>query len=738
MRDFRKTPQYDYCSDPWRVFAIESSSSKEKSAGNVANGNHLILEGQGSSTISMPKVLIAYGSETGTAEAVASSLARRLKYCRPTLMTLNSASQQQLNQYSDILIICSTFGTGEPPMNAKQFFDIDLEEKVTDTNFAVLALGSSLYPDFCKAGKGIHLKMIDAGAKPAVNLTCVDSAEGQSNDILNWSIMIKKIVLPDSLLLHLQSMGVDDNDSKPVIISYCMKWHKDDDGQDGGLQLQHIGTMSCIQNRELLQYDNESRSTRHIDLLAPPGNAFETGDHISISPTNSTEMVIRLCACFSHELEIAAVKSGYYGLKMKAGRKAFLQESSRNMKCTPSLFWQTQQPFYIESIENGNTSLYPIETFINKSIYEVLHLSLDLSLSSDSFLADLLQMLCVKLEASAVTKPLSKSFLQMAKDTIENYNELGDCTPLENIKMNYPTIVHFFETFGELFCEPLDTKKTPLLTLADVLVMMPRLSPRQYSISSSGWGSPDKLSITVGVLNYRTSAGIKGKGVSSHYLANLKRGETVTANIIQSSFRAPQSHKYHIVLIGAGTGIAPFMGFLTDRASAMKNHASRRGMFGESHLFFGCRSDHEVLYKDQPLGWESSGVISKFHLAQSRQEGVRSQYVQDTLEDYGKQLVELLLSQRQTHVYICGDIVMANACKERCIMLLREYGNMSKLTATRFVSNMQINNRWQLDVWGMTKDDNDVLYGTNLSSSLVKTNQRVLNDDFSPRLSLLV
>ena len=743
MRDFRKTPQYDYCCEPWLVFNIESDITNNRADTRLVN--QIIRADDDEDevrSLDLPKVLIAYGSETGTAEAVATSLGRRLKVCQPSIMTLNFASGlKDFDSYSHMLIVCSTFGQGEPPFNAKEFVSVDLAGKISNINFAVLALGSSLYPDFCKAGEDIYSKMEEAGATSIINLTCADAAQGQNTEILNWSVLVKKMLLPDSLILHLQSRGMEDEVASRTP-SYTLKWHEDENCSDT-FQLMNIGTMQCSKNRELFRYEGGTdRSARHIELEAPQGAEYETGDHLSVTPANPIGMVSRFCACFSHELEIAAVRSGYYRLELAPIQRKFLKKTSDEMDMTQSLLWQIQQPFYVESVEKGGNSLYDNKMLTNRTLSEVLQLSVDLSFGADSYVIDLLQMLCTKLEEANVDRPTSRYFMKMAKVAIKFYNELGDCQRIEKIKMAFPTVVHFLEKFKQLFCVPLDTEEKPLINLADVLVMMPRLSPRHYSISSSGTSSPYKISITVGVLNYSTPAGVPGKGVCSHYLAGLKLGQTVNAKIIKSSFRPPQSLTNHMILIGAGTGLAPFIGFLADRASAMETFASKRDLFGQTHLFFGCKSDIEILYKDQLLAWESSGTITKFHLALSREDQIQKQYVQDAIENYGEELVQLLLShpRQAPHVYICGDISMANGCREKIISLLQLHGRMSKLTATRFVANMRINNCWQMDVYstGTTKvDGSDISYHNQSSLYLLLESRRTFAEDFALRPSLL-
>lgn len=137
------------------------------------------------------------------------------------------------------------------------------------------------------------------------------------------------------------------------------------------------------------------------------------------------------------------------------------------------------------------------------------------------------------------------------------------------------------------------------------------------------------------------------------------------------------------------------------------------------------------------MNWDENGVV-KLHLAHSRQQGEQTRHVDDLLQDYGKQFVDLLLSEHQAHVYICGHVGMANACKGKCMALLQQHGGMSKITATQFMANMRINNRWQIDVWGLSEEDDiDLSFHRNDSRYVIDESRRMLATDLIGRRSLL-
>ena len=664
MKDFQKLPQYDYCSDVWQVTDIQIESEQDTiDSTPISNADFI-----------KPNVLIAYGSETGTAEAAACSLARRMKICKPRVHTLNEMSRLEvttLAKFSHILIICSTFGAGEPPQNAKEFFNCDLERviKSLNTSFAVLALGSSLYPDFCKAGIMIHEYMMKFGAKPIMDVACADASKGSQSEIIRWSTSITKLILPASVRnqMRLENQTYEDKDQPK---SSLLRWHTAEDAKDSlNITDNSDGTWNCIANTELFMYENNRRrSTIHVELESFDEDiTYETGDHFSVMPMNSDSMVQRFCSCFTYELEKAA--------------------SSTGMNVTQII----QQPFSIEGQAN--------DLFSNKSLYELLRRHLDISFNSISYFIDFLSILSSRLDNS-VPERVSKYFKGMVKDIVRRYNDLDDDIHAQKIRERFPTIVHLLEKTKHVFCVPLEKGREPLVSLTDVLILMPRLQARQYSIASSAVDSSrKKVSIIVGLVNIDTEAGILIEGVCSHYLHNLSPGQNVNAKVVKSYFRLPPYNNVPIIMIATGTGLSPFMAFLSERADEIQRTGDKLGI---CHLFFGCRNKEEFLFRDKILDWEAKGVL-KLHLAYSRSNDKPQRYVQDSLEENGKELANLIIAGEGTHVYICGNAHIAKLCSEVCTSLLQKHGDMSKMAAMRLIAEMYQTNHWQLDVWGDSK-----------------------------------
>ena len=716
MRDFKVSPQYDYCCNPWKildlgdVWNVKDTSNEELSAKVTVSKED----------ITIPNVLIAYGSETGTAEAVASSLSKHMKACDPFLCTLNKmVTLDALKDFDHILVICSTFGKGKPPKNAETFFDSDLLGKLNEkTWFAVLALGSSLYPDFCKAGQEVEEKMIEAGAVAKMQIKCVDTAHGNQAEILEWSNLAKKLVLPDSILMAIKAKRDSKRRGKQYAPpTYSMKWsNREDEYQMYSLNQRSKGNLQCLKTEELfgeMHVQSSRRSTRHIEFTLPEEMTYETGDHLSIKPWNSVDMISRFVHCFANELENAAVESGYYGAKLQSDTKVCLAITSEQLNCTQSIAYALQQPFCIELAEDGKIFTHPDQLMTNNSLLQVLREVVDLSFHSKSYLVDLLSTLLSKLDTSSSADTIR--FRDHANEVVQQSScEDGNDT-IKELCDKFPTVVDLFEEFGYIFCEPFEGRKEPLIRLADILTLVPKLSSRLYSISSSDIMTPRTVAITVGVVNFHTQAMVRVEGVCSNQLASLQPGDHVEGKVVKSFFRPPTSYTSPLIMIAAGTGLAPFMGFLQER----EDHAAQLGLddFGECHLFFGCRNDDEYLYKDQLVKWENDGIV-KLRIAKSRQQQeYPKKRVQDCISEHGEELVALLMSEDRPHVYICGNAGMADSCREEVIEQLKTHGNMSKVAATQMLTSMYIDNRWNLDVWG-TIGKSSIDIGMSLSTSM--------------------
>ncbi|MBU2659739.1 bifunctional P-450/NADPH--P450 reductase [Bacillus cabrialesii] len=183
------------------------------------------------------------------------------------------------------------------------------------------------------------------------------------------------------------------------------------------------------------------------------------------------------------------------------------------------------------------------------------------------------------------------------------------------------------------------------------LELLRPLKPRYYSISSSPRVNSGQASITVGVVRGPAWSG-RGeyRGVSSYYLAERQAGDDIVMFVRtpESRFQLPEDPETPIIMVGPGTGVAPFRGFLQAR-SALKREGKT---LGEAHLYFGCRNDRDFIYRDELEQFEKDGIVT-VHTAFSRKEGLPKTYVQHLMADHAETLISIL--DRGGRLYVCGD-----------------------------------------------------------------------------------
>jgi sulfite reductase (NADPH) flavoprotein alpha-component len=217
------------------------------------------------------------------------------------------------------------------------------------------------------------------------------------------------------------------------------------------------------------------------------------------------------------------------------------------------------------------------------------------------------------------------------------------------------------------------------------------LQPRLYSISSSHHATPGKLSLTVDCVRYVIGKR-KRLGLASTFLAErINPGDELKVYVQKAhGFALPADPKTPIIMIGPGTGVAPFRAFLLDRKAT--------GAPGKNWLFFGHqRSDCDFFYQDELNALKTSGLLTRLSLAWSR-DGAKKFYVQDRMREVGRELWTWLAEG--AHVYICGDAKrMAKDVERAMVDIVAQFGARSTDEAISFVGELKKTGRFQQDVY---------------------------------------
>lgn len=229
------------------------------------------------------------------------------------------------------------------------------------------------------------------------------------------------------------------------------------------------------------------------------------------------------------------------------------------------------------------------------------------------------------------------------------------------------------------------------LSAAEFLRLLKPLQHRAYSISSSGKRYPDSVHLTVASVRY-DAHGRHHKGVCSTYLADLVN-DTTDVRIFftpNNNFRVPSDDSLPMIMVGPGTGIAPFRAFLQEREF--------RKATGKNWLFFGDRNAAtDFIYREEIEAMQASGLLTRLDLAFSRDQAEKI-YVQDRMLEHGAELYAWL--EQGGYFFVCGDAYrMAKDVDQALLDVIRIHGNKSATEAADYVNQLKKDKRYVRDVY---------------------------------------
>ncbi len=476
MRDFYLSPQFHYAADKWAVIGAELA---------------IAGEGEDTSGASADRVLILYGSETGTAESFARQVGRRLGRYRPRVMALDEYEREKLREERLLLVVTSTFADGEMPGNAKQFYTWLQDQpggSLDGLNYAVMALGSTVYPHFCAAGVNLDRELARLGGNRVIALHRGDEIKGQAETFRQWLELAARMLGEDPT----SSNAADAANQVRLKITFLEDGNAPElTSEPARVRNRRVPGVEArvTANRELLkEVILGSRSTRFLAFdISGTDLTYETGDHVAIYPHNPTALVERTC---------------------------------RLLRVNPDARFTTSLVGRDGSGVEGDTA-YPEPVTARQILTEDFDLSL----------RDPFDELMAALVASAQNGG-EKERLQAWAETLRRGDEDEDCRALKKHLGDY------FITLADLL-EAFPSATPALETLIEIL---PRQKPRLYSISSCSLLHPKEIHVTVGVIQVTTEGGKTRQGLCSNYLASLnpETGATVRLTVRASNFRPPQ------------------------------------------------------------------------------------------------------------------------------------------------------------------------------------------------------
>lgn len=272
---------------------------------------------------------------------------------------------------------------------------------------------------------------------------------------------------------------------------------------------------------------------------------------------------------------------------------------------------------------------------------------------------------------------------------IKAYGELTEARKLLELGNNTTEMRHYIN--GRQIVDVLKEYPARGMSEEQFKKMLRKLQPRLYSLASSLTAYPNEAHLTVAEVSYKNALGIR-HGVASSYLGTrVPKDETIPVYVEQNdSFRLPDDSTTPIIMIGAGTGIAPYRAFVQERAEL--------GATGDSWLIFGDRHFRtDFLYQIEWQEFLRRGELSRMDVAFSR-DGCSKIYVQDRMREQGHDLFRWL--EDGANLYVCGDAKrMAPDVHDALIEIVIEHGCKDLDAAKEYVSDLTIDNRYKRDVY---------------------------------------
>ncbi len=306
-----------------------------------------------------------------------------------------------------------------------------------------------------------------------------------------------------------------------------------------------------------------------------------------------------------------------------------------------------------------------------------------------AYVADLLKAAGLEADAASVEElRLRFDVTNLTLKNLKAYAALTGSEELAKLADDREAFKAYAE--GRQFIDLLLEHPYAFADVEELTGLLSPLAPRLYSISSSPKAHPDEVHVTVGVVRY-DAHGRARKGVCSNFLAEHD-GESPARIYFHptKSFRLPENPDVPVIMVGPGTGIAPFRAFLEERAAT--------GASGKNWLFFGDQHEaSDFLYEEELRGFLESGVLTKLDTAFSRDQE-RKVYVQDRMVERGKELYDWL--EEGGSFYVCGDASrMAKDVDAALHRIVAEEGGMSADQAVSYVDGLKKQKRYLRDVY---------------------------------------
>ncbi|KIM78538.1 hypothetical protein PILCRDRAFT_75439 [Piloderma croceum F 1598] len=669
------------------------------------------------------RLVIFYGSQTGTAEEYAIRLAKEAKskfgltslVCDPEEYDFENLDQ--LPDDCAAFFVVATYGEGEPTDNAVQLMQNLQDEsfefsggerKLEGLKYVVFALGNKTYEHYNVIGRIVDTELAKMGA-----IRCGERGEGDDDKSMEEDYLEWKDGMWEEFA---RIMGVEEGQGgdTPDFKVTELQSHPSEKVYLGELSARALTKTKGIhdaknpypapilKSRELFQKQGE-RNCVHLELgIDGSGITYQHGDHVGVWPSNPEVEVNRLL-------------------------------------CALGLWDKRDHVIGIESLDPALAKVpFPVPTTYSTVLRNYIDIS---AVAGRQILGNL---------ARFSPSPDAEGFMRSLNTDKEQYGRIiaNGCLKLGEVLQ--------LAAGNDIKAVPTLENTTAWPIPFDVIVSaIPRLQPRYFSISSSPKLHPTAIHVTAVVLKYQSVASDKVPpkwvyGVGSNFILNLKYaacGETAPLiaqngsadpahtpfplyaiegprgaykqemiykspiHVRRSTFRLPTNPKSPVIMVGPGTGVAPFRGFVQERIALARRTIEKNGPdaladWGRISLFYGCRKSNEDFLYNEEWPQYIDELKGKFtlHTAFSREPPYKPDgskiYVQDLLWDDRSKVADAIINGKG-YIYICGDAKsMAKSVEDVLAKILGEAkGGTMEVEGAAELKLLKERSRLMLDVW---------------------------------------
>jgi sulfite reductase (NADPH) flavoprotein alpha-component len=537
------------------------------------------------------RVAVVYGSQTGNGKRIAERLGRAAEAAGLAVRVYAARDYplKDLAKERFLAVVISTHGDGDPPDDARGFFDFisgRRAPRLESLAYSVLALGDSSYPKFCETGRQVDERLAALGARQW--LPRVDCDVDYDRLAVPWveelvSKAREEVGAPQvATVTRLRPV--------PAAPQYTRE---------------HPFVAGVVANQRVTGR-GASKDVRHVEIsLEGSGLRYEPGDALGV--------------------------------------------------------WHDNPPLVVDAV------------------LAALHLPGDQSVTIEGQTRTLRDWLASGREITRLTRP----FLQRHAERSGSEALAAVLAPGNEAELR--------RTLQDLQVVDVLQSHAANWTAEDFVSALRPLAPRLYSIASSQAVVGDEAHLTVAVVDYEID-GERRLGAASGHLAGLTGDEATVRVFIEPNerFRLPADASRDVIMIGPGTGVAPYRGFLQQREA--------QGATGRNWLVFGARHfDSEFLYQ---VEWQEAfrkGLLNRIDVAFSRDRGPRA-YVQDRLREAGAELYAWL--EAGASVYVCGDAQqMAPDVHATLVDVVADHGGLDREAAAAYVRRLADQGRYLRDVY---------------------------------------